>query len=166
MEPTPLAQEAVLPLKEQIVRLKKVYYSLEGSVYYPGIYKPNELPDRAYTDKYVETVGSLEKEPIPVYRGPIKEQVIKYTKSDVEELDYRSKATKEKVHTVKGADPDQISINTVTIKDLVALNGVGNVTAKKVLELREESAFTNYDDLNERVPLLLGRDWTAFNLTF
>ena len=164
------------------VKLIRIYPGKTGNLYMPGIYKPGELPKAAYNTYYV-TVLEAEEAIIVKEDKPraMSENNIKNGSFEVEELVKRDtnavgvteeisinkpqpKNMKQKI--AKPVKLAALKINSAEKPALVALNGVAKSTANKILELREQSGFIDYADLNARVPLPFGKDWTAFDISF
>lgn len=58
--------------------------------------------------------------------------------------------------------PEQIKINSASAEVIASLDGVGEKTAAKILEVREKQQFSSLEDLDKRVPLPLNRKWTVY----
>ena len=154
--------------QDSTVRLFKTVVSKGGNIHYPGIYsKANPLPEKFMTAQYVELISSpserfeeeltvTEHRPSP---GLIEEVSLHKNASKVEEFEIKTQSSFE-------PKPSALNINTATKSQIVALQGVGSKTADKVIELRELFPFADFKDLNDRVQLTFGRDWSEFNLVF
>jgi DNA uptake protein ComE-like DNA-binding protein len=163
--------------QDSTVRLFKTVVSKGGNIHYPGIYsKANPLPEKFMTAQYVELISgstiagelrSLEKElsesnVVTEHKsspGLIEEVSLHKNASKVEEFEIKTQSSFESVKP-------SININEASKSQIVALQGVGSKTADKVIELRELFPFADYKDLNDRVGLTFGRDWSEFNLEF
>ncbi len=163
------------------VRLLRIYPGKTGNIYMPGVYKPGELPKAAYNSYYVAPVAVVEK---PAMKTAMEESNLNNGKLKVEDMATRTEGTSLtedieiknprvnpddkhlKAKVVKPVVAPAIKINEADKKSLIALNGVAKSTASKIIELREQSGFIDYEDLNGRVPLPFGKDWTAFNVDF
>jgi DNA uptake protein ComE-like DNA-binding protein len=151
-------------LQEKTVILKKIYITRDGSSYYPGEYAPHCLPASAYTKDFVEEKTSSIS--INTSNEVIKETRIQFTK-DPKVEEYRPKDSQKHIEILKPkAKEDKLGINGASLSQLIDLNGVGKSTALKVIEARQEKEFSSYEDLNERVPLPLGKEWQIFQLDF
>jgi hypothetical protein len=161
------------------VRLIRTYCSKGGNIYFPGIYEPSTLPEKAYNNYYVIPAGpAIEKEELihPVQDATIKNGSfevealtrIQPTPSLAEEINIKPAPTVKniKAKIAKAVEAPPIKINEIDEKDLVSLPSIGKGTASKIKELREASPFIDYTDLNARVPLPFAKDWTAFNISF
>lgn len=161
------------------VKLIRTYCGKSGNIYFPGIYAPGTLPPKAYNNYYVVPSGPAIVS--TVKENPLKESTIKNGAFDVEgltrhpggpglteEIEINTQPLDKKVVSkiTKAVEAPPIEINTIGEQDLINLPTVGKVTAKKILELREASPFVDYVDLNARVALPFGKDWTAFNIKF
>lgn len=161
------------------VKLIRTYCGKSGNIYFPGIYVPGTLPAKAYNSYYVVPAGPAIEKQTAV--NPIKDKEISNGKFETEALTRNSGGAalseeieikpqpldkKIKAKVVKAVEAPAIKINEIDEDALVALPSVGKVTASKILELREASAFIDYEDLNARVPLPFGKDWTAFDVNF
>lgn len=161
------------------VKLIRTYCGRSGNIYFPGIYEPGTLPPKAYNSYYVVAAGPAI---VPtVKENPIKDSTInngKFENNSInrtdggpglkEEIEINTQPTvKElKPKVVKAIEVPAIKINEIDEDSLIALPSIGKVTAKRILEFREASAFIDYEDLNARVPLPFGKDWTAFDISF
>ena len=159
--------------QDSTVRLFKTVVSKGGNIHYPGIYsKANPLPEKFMTAQYVElisgtTVAGIEKElaksnVVTEHKtspGLIEEVSLHKNASKVEEFEIKTQSSFESVKPT-------LNINEASKAQIVALQGVGSKTADKVIELRELFPFADYKDLNDRVQLTFGRDWSEFNLEF
>ena len=163
------------------VELFRMYTGKTGNLYMPGIYQPGGLPKAAYNTYYVTPVVAIINEPkeavvadADIKNGAFKvEDVVKRKENPtgvIEDISINQQLKKQDKHLkakiAKPVKAPALQINTATHEDLTGLNGVGKATADKVLELRELSGFTDYEDLNSRVPLAMGKDWTAFEVSF
>ena len=163
------------------VQLLRIFHGKTGNVYMPGIYQPGTLPTTAYNNYYVTPVVAVVTENLTaasdtaeIKNGSFKvEDVIKRennTPGVTEEVSINKQLRPEDKHIKAKIEKPLVlpplDINNATHEELVALNGVGKATADKIISLREESGFIDYEDLDGRVPLPLGRDWTAFNISF
>lgn len=161
------------------VRLMRIYISRSGNTYFPGVYLPGELPEAAYNSYYVAPEGPavepkmLKEASVEVTPSTGKFEVteIQSTTSPglVENLHIKTQPQKDiriKAETYKAQEAPPVKINEALQEELEALKGVGKLTAKKIVELREASAFIDYEDLNARAPLSFGKNWTAFNISF
>ena len=162
--------------KDSTVRLFKSVVGKTGNIYYPNVYGPsNPLPEKFMTAQYVELISGkterVEKEEPKVETvttskdspGLVSEVNLNKNESKVEEVNL--------TETKSSFEPSEakikaLNINEATKSQIVALNGVGAKTADKVIELRGLFPFADYKDLNDRVPLTFGRDWSEFNLEF
>jgi len=161
--------------QDSTVRLFKTVVSKGGNIHYPGIYsKGNPLPEKFMTAQYVELISGqavgVEKEEISSVvtehkssPGLIEEVSLHKNASKVEEFEIKTQSSFEATQLPK---PSALNINTATKPQIVALQGVGSKTADKVIELRELFPFADFKDLNDRVQLTFGRDWSEFNLEF
>lgn len=165
--------------KDAPVKLIRTFCTKTGNIYFPGVYAPGVLPDKAYNSFYMTTTG-------PAVVSTAKQQAftdstISNGKFEVQGVDRhtggpglkeeveinKSPTTKTlKPKISKAEEVPAININTASEEELIALPTVGKVTAKKVIELREASPFIDYTDLNSRAPLPFSRDWTGFDLKF
>lgn len=160
--------------QDSTVRLFKTVVSKGGNIHYPGIYsKANPLPEKFMTAQYVELISgttitgelrSLEKESNVVTEhktspGLIEEVSLHKNAGKVEEFEIKTESSFEPIKP-------SLNINEASKSQIVALQGVGSKTADKVIELRELFPFADYKDLNDRVQLTFGRDWSEFNLEF
>lgn len=162
------------------VKLLRIYHGKTGNVYMPGNYEPGQLPLAAYNTFYVTPLVAITRELGPVVmedsninNGSFKvEDLVEKKESPgvTEEISINrqvknnDKHIKPTIHKVVKAPA--VKINSADTETLINLNGVGKATARKVLELREQSGFIDYEDLNGRVPLAVGKDWTAYNIDF
>jgi len=60
---------------------------------------------------------------------------------------------------------DTVNVNEADIKALVALPGVGEALARRVITQRQKSYFTSIEDIEKRVPLPFGRSWSELNVS-
>lgn len=164
-------------MKNYTVKLNKVVVGKTGNIYYPGIYtQANPLPEYLMTDENIMWVeGKEENANLARKENENTSATIKQSKNfaPIEELEIKNvnpPAVKVEEFEIKSEkvepQPSKLNINEAKIEDIVALDGIGKGTAKKVIAYRESSAFVNYSDLNERIPLAFGRDWKDFNLEF
>ena len=171
------------------VKLIRIYTGVSGNVYQPGVYEPGTLPIKAYntyycvplaiaqdpTSKPVRTMveeershAKFEYEKMP-QKAPAENKVVQEDFKADEVFINKSNSHPETQLKGKLSKPVTVSaldINSASEEDLVALNGVAKATARKIIEMRESYPFQNYDDINERVPLPFGKDWTGFQLDF
>ena len=148
----------------------------------PGIYKPGELPKSAYNTYYVTALEATEaiivKESI---KPGISEKDIQNGAFKVEEMIHRDSSISGVTEEISINKPQPknikqkiskptvlpaLRINEAEDAELMALRGVAKATATKIIELREQSGFIDYDDLNARVPLPFSKNWTAFDISF
>jgi hypothetical protein len=177
-----LERQATQIPNDIVVRLLRIYPGRTGNIYMPGIYKPGELPKSAYNSYYVTPLDpkDLVKVDLPqamdegeIHNGSFKvEELLKReeVKGLTESISINQQTKGHDKHIkaklIKTVQAPPLKINHATKEDLTGLNGVGNSTASKILQLREHAPFINYDDLNKRVSLALGKDWTAFDISF
>lgn len=162
-------QEITTYDKGSVVKLFKVVVTREGNLLNPGIYGPfNPLPEKYMTAEYVELVEGQAK---PKVKLSPEDSQLQATRDELKPKDLTIKAKDDQSYEVKAQEvqPDYIpalNINEANVDQLVALNGIGKNIAKKVIELRELFPFSNHSELNERVPLAFGRNWSDYSLEF
>jgi DNA uptake protein ComE-like DNA-binding protein len=167
--------------EDKPVKLLRVFVSKSGNTFYPGIYNPGELPKKAYTSYYI--VQEIEED-IPEVKEAVKEVKMagegKFETSEVkvskgkpgsglsEEVSIKTRPSDNisLKATQTESKPNGVKVNSVDLDTLQGLPGISEATAKKVIRLREKSAFTDYRDLNERVNLPFGKDWTSIEIDF
>ena len=94
------------------------------------------------TEKEEETVISLNEKEKPT--KPKKEEDASVTKKTTE----NKEESKEKPSNKKEEpEPQKVDINSASEKDLTIITGIGEATAKKIIDYREESTFYKLEDL-------------------
>lgn len=175
-----LEQQATQIPTDVPVNLLRIYVSKGGNLFMPGLYHPGELPAKAYNTYYVSPVVTVVKEEKTQVTGdasirngsfavePIKRDQSTQTVTENISINQKTrvgdKHIKPQIH--KPVKAPALKINQANEEELVALNGVGRKTAERIIEYREASAFIDYQDLEARIPLPLGREWTSFDISF
>ncbi len=113
------------------VQLKKQYIdSKSGNVFWVGEYYLSQLPEKIRDNiDYVDNVY----------------KVIERTL-----LDKKEKTFTEKVETKE--NNDLVNINKCSFEDLINIKGIGESTAKKIIELR---SYESIEDFKEKFPILI-----------
>jgi hypothetical protein len=176
------------------VKLIRIFTGTTGNVYQPGVYEPGTLPEKAYNTYYCVPLAVAQdpnSKPVQTMVEEKRTQAKFEYEKPVEKVDLpKSVATNEintgdfipdelvinkatdsnempmKAKLSKPVEAPSLDINSAAKEDLIALNGVAKATADKIITLRKAHPFTSYEDINERVPLPFGKDWTAFQIDF
>lgn len=168
---------------DSTVKLFKIVTTKGGTLRYPGVYsKANPLNKEFMNSDYCTLISGKEESVSKVSPSLEKETENEsnstYTEdkngSNLEIKNVNPVATKIEEVELKPKTNDSsfepgtesIKINFTEIQPLIDLDGIGKGTAKKIMSLREMSPFISYEDLNTRVPLVFGRNWTDFNIDF
>ena len=145
------------------VKLLRIFRGKTGNVYQPREkpYLPGELPLDAYTSYYVISAEE-EIKTSPVTANTSTDSF--NTKPNPSQTELKPSFVENK--EVVASKGNKLPINQLGFEDLKSLPNIGSVTAQKIMDLREEAPFVNYDDLNTRVPLPFKKDWASYNLVF
>jgi DNA uptake protein ComE-like DNA-binding protein len=152
------------------VKLIRTFISRRRNKYGPAIYDPNKLPKEAYTTYYCEPNAGANNLSTAAKPTPPKPTVTRdendnvtinpNTSNSIEDVEIKAERNKDATPT------KPININEANREQLEGLTGIGKTVAKKVLDLRENSPFIDYADLNVRIPLPFGGKWSSYELTF
>lgn len=134
------------------------YVSYTGEVIQPGEYTNLQIDlAEARNKSMVVDVDSNVKLDIDsgLHQNTIRD--IKLTSSSYKDVDAIGEIKLEPV--IQHIQVNTVKINSASLEELTALKFVAEKTASLVIKEREKSHFTNYIDLNKRVPLRGRRKW-------
>lgn len=154
-------------LQDKVV-LVKSYRDRRGNLYPAAPYERlrYELPEAIqHNPEYVQTKDNYTFIP---NESPQVERVILDTGASNDDLDGRIKREFKAeigiITTPKEVEA-KLDINSADLLALVALPGVGEALAKKLMAQREKEAFSSLEDVQRRVPLPFGRSWGELNVS-
>lgn len=127
------------------------YINTNGALVPSGEYEENTFDLAEARAKSIVTlyIGSVEKKEI---EKPDTISLQKFnTDSDFKVTRIESTSTIKQIQYIR--------INSVEFEAINAIKYVSKKDAEKVITLRKEKRFQDYEDLNKRVPLAMGRKW-------
>ena len=144
--------------------------------YWEGELPPEIRENSAYTIEYKvnetlvrqeEQLQSLVKEidlsPM-VNSGTAKTRTYKPTFSNAVEVEV-VEPTKEKIEDASVEEvvqevPQAVNLNTASVEEIIAVNGIGAKLANKIVDARP---FVSMEDLEQKVKLGFGREWNSID---
>lgn len=151
----------------QLVRYK-------GNPIFAGVYNANELPDVIKNNPNLATKVTTDAIATANYQAAIKSQNIyvgakggmqgqeSFNPKPAVDIDAEDK---KKTEENKKKEKVVVSavVNTSTIDELSAIDGITMATAQDIVVEREKTKFVDFDDLDKRVALKGGRKWASFS---
>lgn len=145
----PLSQEALDPEEALEIDTSKdqplespstIYVHITGAVQSPGLY---EFSDPVRVMDVIETAGGMTDQADP-------DQLNLAAKvQDEARIHVPSKSEAQASQEQSNREHGKININTATIQDLQKIPGVGEKTAQKIIEKRQESPYQKPEDLKD-----------------
>lgn len=132
-------------------RVHIAYINTHGALVPEGIYGETEFDLAEARHKSIVTAFDVDIHFKEIEDSTVKVQKFNQHSSSFNLVDLQTKLTT-KV-------PVLLQINSCKLEDLVKVKYVSKKAAEDVVKLRQEQRFSNYVDLNRRVPLKFGRVW-------
>ncbi|HLR21730.1 MAG TPA: helix-hairpin-helix domain-containing protein [Tissierellaceae bacterium] len=133
--------------KDEININNDIMVHISGQVKNPGLIEL-KLDNRVIDA--VESAGGLKEDAdldrINLSKKLVDEEKIYIPKIGEEDLPNEVEST-QSTNSDSGESNDKININNCTKEELISLPGIGDITADKILEYREENSFNTVEDI-------------------
>jgi len=140
-------EEEVVEINEE--EIKSIFVDVSGEVNFPGLY---ELPEKSRVNDAINIAGGItdKADLTDVNLAYILTDAMKLTipKKEVKKTSVKSKSTIltttiSKLETQENINGGIININTASKEQLKTLDGIGDSTAQKIIDYRNEKGFFN-----------------------
>lgn len=133
LDTNPIAEESN---KESNLEDEEIYIHISGNVNYPGLIKM-KAGQRLFDA--IELAGGMTEE------ADIDQINLSLILNDQDKIYIPAKG--ELASFVQGPSSDLVNINTASKEELISLSGIGDKTAEKIINYRQQSPFSKKEDL-------------------